>query len=229
MTYMRQDKRIFTMPRKSDHNAVESHKAAVLDHFTGVLREIDDALIDALPKAKSTFALHEGPVDLAVHAPWTRYLVRLTLEKKSNELIDEDDVEFDMARVSNCGLCIRTPEGEIRVLKSPGEGLPKALSDARVSFVVNNQLVFSFAEEDEAPKRSLNLFVLWKMDADHKYLGMDIACPKTAHKKGDIECYWIASWRRPTESVISSVPQGPVAPDLDEIVAVPARNIKTVA
>jgi hypothetical protein len=226
MTSMRQSSEIFILPRKNDLSTIEIHKSAVLDHFGELFEEIDSALQSALPKVKSTFALHEGPVDLAVHAPWTRYLVRLALSKKSNEVFEEDDVEFDLLRVSNCGLCIRTNFGDIRILKSPADGLPKALSDARVSFVMNNQMEFAFAEESAQQAQTLNLFVLWRMDANHEYLGMDIACPRDTRNKGDIECYWISPWRK-ADGVRLSVPKVPVAPtDLDEIVAVPARDKK---
>jgi hypothetical protein len=165
---------------------------------------------------------------LAVHAPWTRYLVRLHLSKSSEQVFEEDDVEFDMLRVSNCGLCVRTPHGDIRILKSPIDGLPKALSDARVRFVTNNQLAFAFAENNVLRLQSLNLFILWRMSIDHQYLGIDVVCPKETHEKGDIDCYWIAPWRKPDGAKVD-IPQTPVAPDLDEIVAIPARDEKKIA
>jgi hypothetical protein len=65
------------------------------------------------------------------------------------------------------------------------------------------------------------------MDAEHRYLGMDIACPKEAHDKGDIDCYWIAPWRK-SNGVKLNKPQVPGAPDLDEIVAIPARDKKKI-
>jgi hypothetical protein len=227
MTSMRQNSSIFLMPRRSDVTAVEKHQQAVFNHFGEVFQDIDVALRGALPKVKNTFALHEGPVDLAVHAPWTRYLVRLDLSKRSNSVFDEDDVEFDLLRVSNCGLCIRTAQGDIRILKSAGDGLPKAHSDARISFVANNQMSFFFAEET-AQLRTLNLFVLWRTDAEHQYLGMDIACPKETRDKGDIDCYWIAPWRK-SSGVTLNETQVLVATDLDEIVAIPAENEKNIA
>jgi hypothetical protein len=227
MTTMRQNNSIFVMPRRSDAGAVEKHQQAVFDHFGEIFQEIDVALRDALPKVKNTFALHEGPVDLAVHAPWTRYLVRLDLSKKRNAVFEEDEVEFDLLRVSNCGLCIRTGQGDIRVLKSASDGLPKAHSDARIRFVANNQLSFFFAEEI-AHLRTLNLFVLWRMDAEHNYLGMDIACPKETRDKGDIDCYWIAPWRKSSVVTLNET-KIPFAPDLDEIVAIPAQDEKNIA
>jgi len=226
---MRQGLDIFALPRKNDAAGIEAHQNAVFQHFADIFYDIDQVLRLSLPKVKNTFALHEGPIDLAVHAPWTRYLVRLELAKKSKELFDEDDIEFDMIRVANCGLCVRTTHGDVRILKSSGEGLPKALSDARIRFVANNQMSFSFAQEVLPKLEGLNLFALWRMDADHSYLGLDIACPKKADDKGIIECYWIARWRKSAIIAAPRTPQVPVAPDLDEIVAVPARDIKTIA
>ena len=227
MTHMHPPIGIFLLPRTNDAEAIGSHQKAVFDYFGDMFDEIDHALRGALPKVKNTFALHEGPMDLAVHAPWTRYLVRLQLSKKSEDLIDENEVEFNMVRVSNCGLCVRTAYGDVRILKSPGEGLPKALTDARVRFVTNNQLAFAFAVESVSHLESLNLFALWRMDGEHRYLGMDIACPKETRDKGDIACYWIAPWTKRTDVAVITR-QTPVAPDLDEIVAVPAQDIKIV-
>ncbi len=186
---------IFNLPNANDEAAIFAHRTAVLNFFADVFQDIDDALVDALPKVLSTFGLYEGPVDLAVHAPNTRYLVRQYLTKQSNAARDEDEVFFDLMRVSNCGLCVKTAFGEIRVLKAPSDGLPKATSDARVRFSSNNQMVFSFAEEMMAQLLSLNIFVLWKMDAQFKYTGMEIACPRRTYGKGDIDCYWIAKWQ----------------------------------
>ena len=216
------------MPSKSDPCAVDAHRDAVMAHFHEVLQEVDDSLRESLPKVKSTFALHEGPVDLAVHAPWTRYLVRLGLLARSKEVFEEDDVNFNLLRVSNCGLCIRTAQGDIRILKSPSDGLPKAHSDARVRFVSNNQMAFFFADEKALQLRSLNLFVLWRMDSEHQYLGMEIACPKETHDKGYIDCYWISPWRKLSRLKLNS-PRVPIAPDLDEIVAIPGRDKNKIA
>jgi hypothetical protein len=132
-----------------------------------------------------------------------------------------------LLRVSNCGLCVRTAQGDIRILKNPGDGLPKAHSEARIRFVANNQMSFSFVEE-ASQLRTLNLFILWKMDAEHNYMGMDIACPKETLDKGDIDCYWVAPWRK-SSGVTLEETQIPVAPDLDEIVAIPAQDEKNIA
>jgi hypothetical protein len=218
MTSMRQPPAIFNLPNRNDFSAVESHQESVISHFRDQFSRIDEALAAALPKAKQTFALYDGPVDLAVHAPLTRYLVKLQLESKE-QLFEEDETEFNMLRVPNCGLCLRTPDGDVRILKCPPEGMPKALSDARIRFVTNNQMVFSFAEEIPLQVLALNLFVLWRMGPNHEYLGFDIACPRKADDKGEVECYWIAPWRKETTPARAAVetPQN----DLEEITALP--------
>jgi hypothetical protein len=225
MTNMKPDA-IFNLPDANDEKATASHRDAVLLFYSDLFQEIDDALTDALPKVLSTFGLYEGPVDLAVHAPNTRYLVRQALSKRSKLIRDEDDVLFDMMRVSNCGLCVKTSFGEVRILKSPSDGLPKALSDARVRFSTNSQMVFFFAAEALQRILTLNIFVLWKMDAEFKYSGMEIACPRRTHDNGDIECYWIAKW--PGRNRIRLVePARTNVTDLDEITALPLDDKKS--
>src|ERR1035441_7679811 len=110
MTYMKPDA-IFNLPPANDEKATAAHSDLVLRFYADLFEEIDDALTDALPKVLSTFGLYEGPVDLAVHAPNTRYLVRQALSKKATLTRDEDEVVFDMMRVSNCGLCVKTSFG----------------------------------------------------------------------------------------------------------------------
>ncbi|WP_433975257.1 hypothetical protein [Tunturiibacter lichenicola] len=225
MTYMK-PLPIFNLPNPHDELSVAAHKTAVLDFYDDLFKDVDAALRDALPKVLSIFGLYEGPVDLAVHAPNTRYLVRQSLEKKSGIARDEDEVFFDMMRVSNCGLCVKTAYGEIRVLKAPSDGLPKATSDARVRFITNNQMAFSFAEDAASKPPSLNIFILWRMDAEFKYIGMDIACPRRTHDKGDIDCYWITKWNG--ENTIQLVePIRTVTADLDEITALPIDETKS--
>lgn len=217
MTKQAQVERIFQLPKSNDTSSIEAHQNAVLKHFGELFTEIDLAFKSSLPKAKNTFELHDGPVDLAVHAPWTRYLVRQELVKKSKNVFDQDDIDFDLLRVANCGLCVRTPQGDIRILKSPSDGLPKALSDARIRFVTSNQMVFAFAQEMIPQLRSLNLFVLWKMDSNYEYVGLEIACPRTTNSQGEVGCYWIARWdNKSTPATVT--PTTFATPDLDEIV-----------
>jgi hypothetical protein len=225
MTSMKPDA-IFNLPPVNDEKATTAHRDSVLRFYGDMFQEIDDALDDALPKVLSTFGLYEGPVDLAVHAPNTRYLVRQALNKKSTLTRDEDEVVFDMMRVSNCGLCVKTSFGEVRILKAPSDGLPKALSDARVRFSTNSQMVFHFAEEVLERIPNLNLFVLWKMDAEFKYIGIEIACPRRTKNNGDIECYWIAKW--PGRNRIKLVEPSRISKnDLDEITALPLDDKKS--
>ena len=95
MTSMKPDA-IFNLPPVNDEKATTAHRDSVLRFYGDMFQEIDDALDDALPKVLSTFGLYEGPVDLAVHAPNTRYLVRQALNKKSTLTRDEDEAAGDI-------------------------------------------------------------------------------------------------------------------------------------
>lgn len=216
---------IFDLPDVNDEQSIAAHRKAVLCFFADLFQDIDDALSEALPKVLATFGLYEGPVDLAVHAPNTRYLVRQVLANKSQVTHDEEEILFDMLRVSNCGLCVKTAYGEVRVLKSPSNGLPKALSEARVRFSANNQMVFSFVKDVYKKSRHLNVFVLWKMDTEYKYSGLEIACPRRTRENGEIECYWIAKWPGRNRLTLLEPVRTPAA-DLDEITALPPDNEK---
>ena len=168
----------------------------VMETYGKVFSTIDDALISALPRALTTFQLWEGAIDLAVHAPMVRYLVKQSLALHAVRTSDEDDVLFNLQRVSNCGLCVDSGVAQIRVLKATPMGLPKVTSEARQYFVQKNQqLTLRFgAVEPEPMLQSLGLFVAWRMDHDHKYLGIEIACPRRTRDDGSVECYWVADY-----------------------------------
>jgi hypothetical protein len=223
MTEMSQNE-IFYLPNVNDLHAIEAHKGAVLAAFDAILCSIDEALRDALPKALNFFGLLDGKVDLAVHAPITRFIVKKSLAKRSTTAEDEDEVEFHLQKVSNCGLCVQTPLGAVRILKATQDGLPKALSEARVRFSSNNQLVLEFSPDDKPEEvMSLNLFVLWTMDRNYQYTGMEIACPRRTDKEGTIDCFWITKWHSDIQALPStSAPS--LSPDLDEIKPIPAKD-----
>ena len=143
MTAMKTDA-IFQMPDINSELAENAHRDAVLAMFSGYFSDIDDALRDALPKVVNIFRLLDGPVDLAVHAPNARYLIKQFLLTRATTTTDEDLVDFDMQRVSNCGLCAKTPKGTIRILKNTADGVFKATSGARQRFSSANQLILRF-------------------------------------------------------------------------------------
>lgn len=212
----------FVLPHINDQQAINAHRAAVMTAFDEVFASINGALREALPQALNLFKLLDGSVDLAVHAPITRYIVKQSLARRNTDAVDEDEVSFSLKRVSNCGLCVQTPYGTVRVLKSTHDGLPKATSDARVLFSTTNQLVLEFVPRKGAERvLSLNLFVLWSMSSDYEYTGMQIACPRHVDDEGVIECYWITKWKAAEATAVDPEIK-PVSDDLDEIKAVPA-------
>jgi hypothetical protein len=64
------------------------------------------------------------------------------------------------------------------------------------------------------------------MDAEFKYIGIEIACPRRTKNNGDIECYWIAKW--PGRNRIKLVEPSRISKnDLDEITALPLDDKKS--
>jgi hypothetical protein len=207
---------LFNFPNPNDPQAIEAHKRTVLEAFADIFALINTSLEDSLPKARTMFDLFNGPVDLAVHAPITRYLVKLYLAERSTTSNNEEDLDFELQKVSNCGLCIATAYGEMRILKATADGVPKAFSDARIRFCSSNQMVFDFDGKPnlEIENRSVNLVVLWKMDSDHQYLGMEIACPRRTLSDGEVDCFWIEKWDG-SAAVTAATSTPAIGPDSD--------------
>jgi hypothetical protein len=188
------------MPNPNDPNSIKAHQRGVLEAHSFLFDRIDLALAQAIPKANNTFMLYGGPIDLAVHAAITRYLTRLALAAEEIIADDEESAEYQLQRVANCGLCLRMPGSEIRILKASSGGIPKANSEARSDFYCSNQLQLipnggdGVGSSPAGP--ALRLVVLWDMDADHTYSKLEIACPRRERADGSVDCFWITPWQR---------------------------------
>jgi hypothetical protein len=210
----------FSLPDPNDERAIELHKDQVLSAHALVLDLIDSALEESVPKAHQFFKLVDGKVDLSVHAAWTRYLTRQFLHTK-HVSVEEEDPSFDVEKISNCGLCLSLDDSQVRILKATQNGIPKATSEARRQFYSSNQLLLPFTNHKEPSSNlevRLGLVVLWHMDANYNFSGIEVACPRKEREDGSVDCYWIARWKRDEERGVGSqsTPTPPM-PDLDEI------------
>jgi len=209
-----------SLPDPNDERAIEAHKNEVLTTYAALFELIDRALQDSIPKAKNVFDLLGGPVELTVHAGLTRYLTRLFLTSRNISTEEEEQIAFDLERVSNCGLCVNHGLCQIRILKAAPQGIPKATSDARSRFYCSNQysLRFDRDESNSTNPTPVTLVLLWSMGAEHSYGGLLIACPRRERADGTVDCYWITPWQR-GEETLSIRETRPTAPesDLNEI------------
>jgi hypothetical protein len=205
----------------NEQNAVQAHKVSVIIEYAPLFDLIERALRDSASQARNFFLLVDGHVDLSVHAAWTRYLCKKYLASQSVLAEDEEDSSFEMGQVPNCGLCLNGSRSQLRILKATVNGVPKATSDARSRFYCSNQYLLPF----DAPKGSLtssetplSLIVLWSLDSDFQFKGMEIACPKREREDGSVECHWIEDWQAAKGSnPIAQVQPTSLGSDLDEI------------
>jgi len=208
-------------PDPNDERSIQLHKDRVLAAYSPLFDLMDQALRDSVPRATDFFRLLNGPVDLGVHAANTRYLARLFLASKDISADNEESMGFELDRVPNCGLCLRGPNYEIRILKTSSDGIPKAASEARSRFYSSNQMQFAFANgqpPDSQPEIALNLVVLWSMGPSYSYAGLEIGCPRGEQSDGRVDCYWITRWQAGEGVLAVRRPVPPSSePDLDEI------------
>jgi hypothetical protein len=213
------------LPNPNDAKDVERHQGAVLLKFGETFGLVDSALRDSVPKAKNVFALLGGYPDRAVHAMNTRYLMKVFLH--ANEVLAEEQAshgDLNIESVPNCGLFVKLPEAEIRILKTGPFGVPKATSAARSKYYSSNQMLLRFSEADfdDTPSAlPLTLVLLWDIDEEFKYLGLEVACPRIANGDGSVDCFWIAKWNGTEEGEIAAT-VGPAepGPDLEGIVPI---------
>jgi len=216
-------------PNPNDETSIRAHRERVLEEYGPLFDLMDQALRDSVPRATDFFRLLNGPIDLGVHAGNTRYLTRLFLAARDISAENEDSLGFELDRVPNCGLCLRGPDYEIRILKATSDGVPKATSEARSRFYNSNQLQFAFLNgqhPDAQQQMTLKLVVLWSMDNSYSYAGLEIACPRGEQSDGRADCFWIVRWQ--AAEGLSTLPQ-PVPlssePDLDEIKPIVAPKV----
>jgi hypothetical protein len=203
----------YRLPNPNDTNDIRRHREAVFNRFGNLFALADSALRDSIPKAKNMFALLGGNPDRAVHAMNTRYLMKVFL--RANDLSIEDQPsngDLSIEWVPNCGLFVRLADAEVRILKMGPFGLPKATSVARSRYYSSNQMLLKFSEEDPPNAPSdlpLALVLLWDIDEEYKYLGLEVACPRTTKDDGTVDCFWIEKWDGGHESRAVPTAGGP--------------------
>ncbi len=215
-------------PNPNDDASVTAHRSRVLTDYGDLFDIVDQALRDSVPRATDFFRLLSGPMDLGVHAANTRYLTKLFLASRNVTSEDEESLGFELDRIPNCGLCLRGPGYQMRILKASSDGVPRATSDARSRFYKSNQLLFAFAHgqaADSLAQGALNLVLMWSMDSSHAYAGLEIACPR-GEKDGQVDCFWITRWQpgQTSGQVREQLPPA-LEPDLDEIQPVPQPKV----
>ena len=205
----------------NEQKAVQAHKAGVITEYAPLFDLIERALRDSASQARDFFLLVDGHVDLSVHAAWTRYLCKKYLASQSVLAEDEEDSSFEMGQVPNCGLCLNGSRSQLRILKATVNGVPKATSDARSRFYCSNQYLLPFDAPEGAlttAETTLSLIVLWSLDSDFQFKGMEIVCPKREREDGTVECHWIEDWQAAKGSnPITQAQPTSVGSDLDEI------------
>jgi hypothetical protein len=211
----------FVVPDPNDPDSLDAHRRQVFDAYAPLFDLIDSALRIAVPQATDVFGLLGGPVDLAVHATLTRYVARQSLAGRAISVEDEEMTGYELDRVANCGLCIRSGACEARVLKAAVGGIPKSSSDARSRFYSSNQAVLRFGDgerELQVEATPISLVLLWSIDESFAYQGLEIACPRAERRDKSVDCYWIAAWDT-RQSISPSLPPGSegAESDLDDI------------
>jgi hypothetical protein len=221
------------LPDPNDEKDINRHQEAVLDKFGDMFALTDSALRDSIPKAKNMFALFNGSPDRAVHAMNTRYLMKVFLNE--NEVAAQEksfDGDLNIEWVPNCGLYVKLPEAEFRILKTGPWGIPKATSIARSKYYKSNQMLLGFNQNKQEliSDPALSLVLLWDINDEYNYLGLEIACPRTTNSDDTVDCYWITKWNDlPSIAVTSApIPQGPDQ-DLEGITRIETDKSRSAA
>jgi hypothetical protein len=207
------------VPDPNDPDSLEAHQRQVFDTYASLFDLVDLAVRSAIPRAADIFGLLDGPVDLAVHAALTRYLVRQSLAGREFSVEEEEPAGYELDRVANCGLCIRSGACEVRVLKAAAGRIPKASSEARSRFYSSNQSVLHFGDpegETRTQEIPISLVLLWDIDELFGYRTLEVACPRGERRDKSVDCYWIAPWTK-NQNIPSHLPPEPetAEPDLD--------------
>lgn len=226
------------LPDPNDQNAIGRHRKAVFAYFNSFFCLADSALQDSTAKARDLFGLLNGPRDRAVHAMNTRYLLKVFLtareivaeEESADEQPEASNGGLSLEWVANCGVFVRLPEANIRILKPGPSGIPKCTSTTRSRYYESNQMLLSFGKNHSQPELPLTLVLLWDIDTEFNYDSLAVACPRTTRKDGTVDCFWIEKWARPdaAASRAAGTPETPTT-DLDEITPKKPHAAKTTA
>ena len=193
----------------------------VLRRIKPVTDSIHLGLRHLLPITRQWFETQNVTIDKACHAMMTRVLLKRELMEKQLMVSDEVDEqpEFRVQGLANCGLIITGTDYNLRVLKSRDGELPPAQSMQRHDFYQGN--LFTFEVDDphpDAPIPPLNLVAAWETDREHDLRSLAIVCP-WGQSDNRVVCKWGRTLVLPIQDspAPSHLEVLPPEPALDEI------------
>lgn len=187
----------------------------VLSAIRPVSDRIHLGLHSLLPVTRSYFEGLRLPLDKALHAMLTRHRLKHRLLDQQIRAEDEENTDFSVKGISNCGLIVTTGNIVLRVLKWHNCELPAAGSNERYEFYQHN--LFAFTENDPYPEEvvpRLNLVAAWNTTSTHDLGTFSIVCPFGQADK-EVAAKWWKTLTLPT--VLPELDPMPAEPTLEEI------------
>lgn len=131
-----------------------------------------------------------GKVDLALAPNLVRFYAKQYFKEKGQEVEANEVVGMDP--LANNGLLLRFGKYCIRILKSDHGDLPTPGHSRTKQNFYQQMLPFGMPEPfGKSLAETLNLIVLWNVDARYGFQGLNLACPKWGdNRKNSVEAYW---------------------------------------
>jgi hypothetical protein len=146
-----------------------------------------------LPVTRSYFDGLGLPLDKALHAMLTRHrLKHLLLEQqiRAEDEVTEENMDFSVKGISNCGLIVSAGNCVLRVLKCNNCELPPAGSNERYEFYQRNLAFPASDSYPGEPMPRLNLVAAWNTTSTHDLGTFSIVCPFGQSEKAVANKWW---------------------------------------
>lgn len=144
-------------------------------------------------KARVYFEGDGLPIDRSFAPHFVRYWTKQELNKHGQNVLNEEEVDFELEQVNNNGLFVVFKDYQIRILKSVNHGLPVPGHSRRRQDFYNQQTSFGFnlVSGESSPSKP-NLVILWDVDDDYNLKDLILACPKEGGTtRASVKEHWI--------------------------------------
>jgi len=165
--------------------------------LTGLLYE---GFESATERACQFFEAEAEPVDAALFAPLVRhYMVRFLRDK--GHVVDD----FEQEKLFNNGLCVTFGGRCIRMWKADDDTLPPPGSSIAKQSFLSQQLSWLPEIGGSFTPLTLNLVILWNIDAHYHLSKLHLVCPKSASQDGlFVQAHWTIPIPHPAISIDAS-------------------------
>lgn len=166
----------------------------IFPKVTPLLITVNQAIEDAIPRAKGFFETQNKNIDRYLFPHLVRFFLKGQLETNdlSVKMEEEEEpiTEYLFESLTNNGLIISYNGFRLKILKADNGKLPVPYSDAKSKYY-NQQLPLISDFPNNSKTICPNLIILWEINSNYDFYQLRLACPKSGNKtRESVQAYF---------------------------------------